>query len=827
MKATGGVAALASASGLASGRDDGSTVDVQGHLDDLTLREKAGQMTQITLDSLDPAELPDVFADPGVGSVLSGGAEPPTFDPAELVAGVNDLQEHAMETTDHGVPFVYGIDAVHGNATVEGATVFPHNLGLGATRNVDAVRAVAGVTGRSVESIGAHWTFSPTADVQRDARWGRFYEGFSEDSYLTGIMSRAKVAGYEETGQTGSCVKHFAGYSVPENGSDRHPANTSMRDLRENVLPPYEMALGGDPETVMVNSGSVNGVPAHASTWLLTRVLRERWGYEGMVVSDWQDFLRMVELHEYVPTLREATKRGIEAGVDMYMNPEEPGAFVDMVVDLVESGDLDEARVDEAVGRILRFKANLGLFEDPYADESAHEDAVGAGQSVASSVTEQTMTLLKNDDALPLDEDPGTLLLTGPATDSTSMQMGGWTLGWQGLGNESEMAAAPRATTIFEAMQEAVASSSSLVHEQTGYDFSTWWEGTEFFFDDEEAVRSAAADADAVVLALGEVPHSEGVGDRTDLALPEPQRRLVAAVSDAAPADTPLVGVLYAGSPLGNAETFDHLDGVLMAYQPGTEGGPAVADALFGASNPSGRLPFTWPTSVGQSPNYYDAWPPAQENEPLYPFGHGLSYTDFEYDDLTVSPASVADVAEQGHVTAEVTVTNAGDRAGDHVIDAYATESYGSVIHPNRRLVGSDRVSLEPGESERVAVQVPLITLEVVPGDVPGVRERTVEASDYTLAVGEQTATLTVTEDGSVSRGGPMASLADVNEDGRVDGRDLRELLGVLRGNRDEDDGSGWQGDDVHPGRGPDGDGPPGHRRDDDGHPGKGHGRDD
>jgi len=767
LKVTGATASVAAGAnlGVDAATADGG-VDVDDLVDELTLEQKAGQLTQKAVGSFDldgavgdatDDTVAELFTEYGVGSLLYGGSNPPEYDPETHAAKLNELQRYNIEETEHGIPFVFGVDAVHGNVTVDGATAFPHNLGLGATRNVSLARDVASVTSASVDAVGAHWTFSPTTDLQRDPRWGRFYEGFSEDPELVGQFGKAKVEGYEGDGDTprvAATVKHFGGYSIPHNGNDRSAGRTSMRDLRTNHLPPYERALAADPETVMVNSGTVNGVPAHASAWLLTTILRERWGFDGMVVSDWKDFQRMVTYHDYVPDLRAATKLGLRAGVDMYMHPDDTGEFVSIVVDLVESGELEEDRVDEAVARVLRFKERLGLFEDPFVDESAVDDAVGAGRDVARTAAEQSMTLLENDDALPLSGDEN-VLLTGPFVDgdaASHAQMGGWTLGWQGIMAED---ARPWATTLREGVADAVGAGSVTV-EQTGFTFQPWQNGDGYAFDNEDAVRAAAADADAVVVTIGEGPHSEGYGDRDELALPDAQQAVVAAVADAAGDDTPVVGVEYAGSPRGGARTFEHLDALLMAYQPGSAGGTAVARTLYGERVPSGRLPFTWPQRVGQVTSRYNAYPPARGNDPLYEFGRGLSYTSFEYADLAVEPGSVESADEREAVTVSVTVTNTGDRAADHVVEAYNTQSYGSVLQPNRRLLGTERVSLDPGESARVEVEAPLRTLSVVPGAIPGVAGKRVEAGDYEVSVGEKTATLTVAETAPAGEGEPI-----------------------------------------------------------------------
>lgn len=754
-------------------RDGGESpqlqIDVDRLLEQLDLAAKAGQMTQMPVPSMDIEDVGPLIADRQVGAFLFDGGEPVSFDPRELAETVNEFQRYNVEHSDHGIPFVLGIDGIHGNATIDEATVFPHNCGLGATRNPELIRDASAAIGTSIDAIGVDWNFSPTTDVQRDPRWGRYYEGFSEDPYLTGDMARATVEGYRDS-QVGACVKHFAGYSVPENGNDRSPANVSLRDLRTNVLPAYRRALAADPETVMVSSGSVNGVPAHASEWLLTTVLRERWGYDGMIVTDWKDLKRLKKFHDFVPTYREAVSRGINAGIDMYMSPDDPEAFVDTVVDLVESGDVPESRIDDAVRNVLQFKARLGLFRDPYVDEAAAAEATSAGTDLCERATEQSITLLKNErDALPL-EDADTILLTGPASDDVKIQMGGWTIGWQTIGNDEGIAASPRATTLYEGLRDAVGDATSVRHEPTGFTFEMDENYDRYAFENEQTVRAAASDADAAVVALGEGPYAEYYGDRDALAFPDEQRRVVAALADAVDDTTPLVGVVVAGRPRGTPATFDRLDAVVMAYLPGTFGGTAVADVLVGRANPSGRLPFVWPTGVGTVPEYYNALPEIRDmstpydddvfsRDPLYEFGHGLSYTEFAYGDLQVDPDAVATASDRDRVTVTATVENVGERAGAHVVEAYATNSYGSVMHPRRRLLGYERVELDAGESATVDVPVELQKLAVVPGDVPGVEEMVVESGEYAVAVGDRTATLRIEEPGPVSDSGPVGSL--------------------------------------------------------------------
>ncbi|MBX0346806.1 glycoside hydrolase family 3 protein [Haloarcula pellucida] len=828
MKATGAATAAAAVGTGANGAVAQTDGDVDAILNDLTLEQKAGQMTQVTISSFEPdpgeSNVPDsfgvdtvgeYFSELGVGSVLSGGAAPPSFDGSEVVSGINALQEYNLRNADHGVPFLYGVDATHGNGLLAGATVFPQRLNMGSTRDVTLVERAERHTSDATASMGAHWTFAPTTDLQRDPRWGRFFEGISEDPKLTGDMSRARTRGLEDDDRLTACVKHFGAYSIPNNGNDRAPASTSLRDLRTNVLPPYREALQAEPGTVMVNSGAVNGKPAHASHWLLTRMLRENYGFEGMVVSDWDDLDRMLTNHDYAPTFRQATKEAINAGVDMYMignggNAPGPVEYIDTVVSLVEDGEIPMARIDEAVRRILERKADLGLFAEPTVDESRIDGIVGGAQETSEQLARESLVLLENDDdTLPLSGDEN-VLLTGPGVDGDGnntralMQHGGWTLGWQG---PSAGGPFPRQRLLTEELRSRV---SSLTHVPTTYENTTWWAGQgdgenqqsdengEFEFTDEQesAVRSAAPDADAVVVVLGEGSHNEGFGDRDELVLDESQQRLVRVVCETTDDSTPVVGVLLAGSPRGGPETFAHLDALLFAGQPGSDGGAAIADALVGNYNPSGKLAFSWPgnagTPVGTTPVQYNRYPPTStggtDNAPLFEFGHGQSYTTFEYGTVSLSRTTVGNPANQSEVTVSVDVTNTGEMAGDHVVEVFNTESYGSVLQPMRRLLGYERVSLDVGETKTVDVTADLTALEVVPGDILGVQPKVVEAGDYELTVGRDgpTTTLTVQNTRSITDSEPVPGRYDIDNDGDADMADVKALMQGIR-TRDDD----------------------------------------
>ncbi|ELZ04347.1 glycoside hydrolase family 3 protein [Natrialba aegyptia] len=785
---TGANSAVVGAGESKTDADPETTDDIGRLLESMTVRQKVGQMTQVALgeagegfDPDDPFETHDepetvgaLFTDLHVGSILSGGASGPTFDGEEFVAGLNGLQRYAIEQTEHGVPFLWGGDALHGNGLLDGCTSFPQRLNMGATRDIDLVEAAAVQTGSEIAAMGGHWNFGPTVDVLRDMRWGRYFEGHSEDPMLLGKLARARARGFERNGRVAATVKHFAGYGTPNTGSDRAHARTSMRDLRTRQLPAYARALE-EAKTVMVNSGAVNGKPAHVSEWLLTTVLRERYEFDGVIVSDWDDFLRLLTNHEYRPNTdegwRRAVKEGITAGVDMHMCGGEvsPAEFIETAVDLVESGEIPEDRIDESVRRILELKRELGLFERPLVPEDRIGPLVGGARDVSAKLAKESLVLLKNEgDVLPL-EGTERVLLTGPGVEDGTpnrflMQHGGWTLGWQGVedGDLTADGPRPRQTTVEGAMKERLG--DRLTHVPTEFEaapYESIYENFDNgFFDvtdeQERAIREAASATDAVVVVLGEGPHNEGFGDRDKMRFPEAQRELVALVDAATGDDVPLIGVVLAGSPRGTAETFDRLDGVLFAGQPGSDAGVAIADALFGDYNPSGRLPFTWEANVGHVPQCYDDYPPRQSVDAgaqtvQFEFGHGLSYTDWSYADLTLSSSTIENPASNPTITAQVTVENAGEMDGEHIVEVYNTESYGSVLQPHRRLLGFERVHVAAGESETVAVELDLSALEVVPGDVPGWKPTVVEAGEYELSVGEETATLTIGKTASIT----------------------------------------------------------------------------
>jgi beta-glucosidase len=656
----------------------------------LSLREKAGQMTQINATSLqgnagdpwDRGELnPDVLSvvlkDNQAGSILSGGGASPTVNsPRAWAEMTNAIQQYAIANQEHGIPIIYGIDAVHGHNNVLGATMFPHQFGLGAAYDTRLARRLAEATAADVRATGIHWNFGPVADIWRDLRWGRSYEPFSEAPLAAGDLVAAAVRGYQghdlsSKESVAATVKHFIGYSAPDNGKDRQNATISERELRDEHLPSFQRGIEAGTETIMVNSGSVNGVPVHGSRELLTGLLREQLGFEGVVVSDWEDIIKLQTVHGVAATYEDAIVMAINAGIDMSMVPIDATGFTTRLIALVDAGRISQARIDDAVRRILVLKFRLGLFERPYADLDEAEDIEGRHAALAREAAAETLTLLENDGTLPLQRKDADVLVTGASADSIVNQLGGWSIGWQGATVPGEV---PDGVTVREGIEDAVGSDARVRYAPGGPDA-----------DARAAAVRRARGADAVIAVVGEPPYAEGEGDTDTAALPDGQAELLDALEATG---TPVVVVVIAGRPLIMNAQLDGAAAALMAYLPGTQGGRAVADALFGNVNPSGRLSVTWPKSIAQAPLTHDRLP-GEPYDPRYPFGHGLSYTRFGYSGL--------EARARGHrVDVTLRVSNKGRRAGAHTVLLFASKP-GAADFPASRLVAYRKLWLKPG----------------------------------------------------------------------------------------------------------------------------------
>jgi len=514
-----------------------------------------------------------------------------------------------------------------------------------------------------------------------------------------------------QASQVAATLKHFVGYGQPVGGTDRSPAFLAPRTLQEVWLPPFRMGLEAGALTVMANSGSVNGVPVHASRYLLTDVLRGQMGFKGVVISDWNDIDKLVNDHKVAATFADAVALSINAGVDVYMVPMEADRYLQTLKELVEAGRVPRARIDEAAGRVLWLKFQLGLFERPYVEVAEAEKVLEAQRLLAKQAALESITLLENAAfTLPL-TNVRTLLVTGPAATDKTMQMGGWSIDWQG----KEGAKAP-GITLLEGLQKGAPKGVKVTYADPR---------------DARALAAAARAADMVVVALGEKPYAESEGNNLNGELPAEQYRLL---RDLKALGKPIVLVLFAGRPLVfPPDLWLTPKAILMAYLPGSEAGSALADVLFGRYNPSGRLPFTWPKLFSQVPFTYDRYPDIYPKaEPLYPFGYGLSYTDFAY---RLQAARVTPNA----VEVDVEVRNTGKRAGSDVVQLYTRFPPLGFLAPRERLVGFAKVSLEPGQARSIKLTAPLDRFALVPGDVFSLEAPRLLPGRYVLRVGEQT----------------------------------------------------------------------------------------
>ncbi|MFL6270336.1 MAG: glycoside hydrolase family 3 N-terminal domain-containing protein [Actinomycetes bacterium] len=725
-------------------------------------------------DPLQPACLQKVLITDHTGSILAGGTDNPRDNTGRgWAVQYNTIQRYAIQHSRLHIPIIFGVDAVHGFGHPFEATLFPQSIGMGATWDPALARAAGAATRQQLVATGGNWNFAPVQDLARDNRWGRYYETWAEAPVLAAAIGAANVRGLQGGGfdapKVAATVKHFAGYSESINGHDRVEAQLSVRYLQDTFLPSYGGGIDAGAATVMVNSGSINGVPAHASRFLLTEELRNRLGFRGVVISDYGDVPALASAYHIAADLPGAVAKAVNAGIDMSMTPMDSAGWQAAMLQDVRRGLISERRVNEAVTRILTLKFKLGLFDHPLVDPAKADAAVKANRDLARRAADESITLLRNQSGtLPLATNLGKIVVTGPSAGCVAAdpskdpacqaaianQLGGWSVSWQGpyqklppddqrnccIGPPDQI---PTATTVLDGIK-AAAPSSNVV-----------WAP-----DQQMAVREAGS-ADAVVAVVGEQPYAEGLGDNPQPRLPDDQQALIAALEATG---KPVIVVVIAGRPLGLGPAAD-ADGLLMAYLPGTEGGSAVADVLFGRVNPSGHLSVSWPSEatrnpplsqfnpgapslLGDQPKFFDQPPGTNSGQgsgynPRYPFGFGLSYTTFRTSGLSVTGS----VGRSGKVTATFTVANTGGRAGADVVPVYVHQpvSRGVIVVPPKRLVGFAKVQLAAGQSKVVRVAFPVSVLAVTAGDIDAAGPRVVQPGAYQVQVEDLTADFSVT----------------------------------------------------------------------------------
>ncbi|GMU87285.1 MAG: glycosyl hydrolase [Ignavibacteriales bacterium] len=668
----------------------------------MTLEEKAGQMTQITIQTisktqgtkdqkhiLDDKKLEEAITKYHVGSILN------VFDVAHDIDYwheiITKVQTTAKEKTRLAIPVIYGIDAIHGATYTKGATLFPQALGLASTWNTAHAKTVGDVTAVEAAASGIYWNFNPVLDLGRQPLWPRLWETYGEDVYLAQQIGGAYIYGSQNNPLVGkdrfvTCLKHYVGYSFPFNGLDRTPAYMSERTLREYFLPPFEAGVKAGSKTVMVNSGEIDGIPGHANHFLLTDVLRGELKFDGFVVSDWEDIKRLYTRDRVADSPKEAVRMAVMAGVDMSMVPTDY-SFYEYVVELAKEGKLPMWRIDEAVKRILAVKMGMGLFENAFPDKELKKHFATAEHEKQNldAATESIILLKNKENMLPLAKNKK-VFVTGPTANMLSVLNGGWTITWQG--NEETLYPQEK-FTILEAIQSEIPKAQVTYAEGVTFDK----EGKT-----DEAVKLAKA-SDVVVLCLGEPAYCETPGNIYDLTLPDAQ---IAYAKKLKAAGKKLVVVLLQGRPRVMNEIAEIADAIMVGFLPGMEGGRAIADLLFGDANPSGKLPVTYP----KHPNgitLYDYKPieSADQNgyKPQYEFGFGLSYTTYAYSNLKLSNN---EMTENGSLAVTVDVKNTGNRAGKEVVQLYLTDLFGSVSRPNKQIKGFEKIELAPGETKTV-----------------------------------------------------------------------------------------------------------------------------
>jgi beta-glucosidase len=669
---------------------------VEELLQQMTLDEKIAQCMQLTSNFIveSEANLTGPLASMGitedvvrnVGSVLSAVGAQNTLA----------LQKQYLKNNRLGIPLLLMADIIHGYRTI-----FPVTLGLGCSWDMELAERSAAIAAKESAAAGIHVTFAPMVDLVRDPRWGRVVESTGEDPYLNGEFARAFVRGFQgadlanDTDRVAACVKHFAAYGAAEGGRDYNTVNMSDRQLRESYLPAYKAALDEGCELVMTAFNTVDGIPASGNRRLMRDLLRDEWGFEGVLISDWGAVQEMIA-HGAAEDEAEAALKAIEASVDMEMMT---SCYVNHLKTLVLSGRISEELIDESALRILRLKEKLGLFDNPYrgADENRERDIILCAEhrQAARAIAAKCCVLLRNEgETLPLRKGQR-IALIGPFACSNDI-LGPWSI-WGGR---------DEAVPLRDGLSEKTTLIS--VAEGCGIESGTAEQA-------EEAVRSAS-EADVIVLALGESSEMSGeAGSRADIRLPQAQIDLIARLK---PLGKPIVAVLFNGRPLDLHGVLDQADAVLEAWYPGTEGGRAIADLLYGEVNPSGRLTMSFPYSVGQIPVYYNSFRTGRPltsdngdqryiskyldipNEPLLPFGFGLSYTKFAYSAIRLS-SEVMRAADT--LTVYVDVANIGNVAGEEVVQLYVRDIAGEVVRPLKELKAYRKIKLEPGESQTVA----------------------------------------------------------------------------------------------------------------------------
>ena len=738
----------------------GSDAEMNRFIDDLmsrmTLEEKIGQLNLPVTGDIVTGQAKSS----NVAERIKAGEVGGLFN-LKGVEQILEVQKIAVEESRLGIPLLFGMDVIHGYETV-----FPIPLGLSCSWDLEAIEKSARIAAIEASSDGICWTFSPMVDIARDARWGRVSEGSGEDPFLGSAIAQAMVRGYQgadpqtqlqENDQIMACVKHFALYGAAEAGLDYNTVDMSRLRMYNEYLPPYKAAVDAGAGSVMASFNDIDGVPATANKWLLDDLLRQDWGFKGFVVTDYTGIYEM--LAHGIGDLKEVTARALNAGIDMDMVSE---GFLTTTIKAIEEGRTKKSEVDQACRRILEAKYKLGLFADPYkycnVERAKAEVYNPEHRAEARKIAAESFVLLKNEPfkgkkILPL-EKKGTIALIGPLADTRTNMPGTW----------SVAAKHDQALSLREGLEQTVGSKVNILYAKgsnlmsdAAYEERATVFGRSLNRDKrsdkallDEALRTAAK-ADVIVAAIGEASEMSGESSsRTDISIPDVQQTLLKALLATG---KPVVLVLFNGRPLTIGWEKENVPAILDVWFGGSEAAVAISDVLFGDVNPSGKLTMTFPKNVGQIPMYYarkvtgrplletDTWFHKfktnyldVDNKPVYPFGYGLSYTDFTYSDVTLDSY---EMNANGSVTAQVTVTNTGNRDGKEIVQLYIRDVVGSITRPVKELKGFQKIFLKAGESKTVTFTIDGKLLEFYNSDL----EKVVEPGEYHIFIGKDSDT--------------------------------------------------------------------------------------
>ena len=683
----------------------------------LTVEQKIAQTCQVTLDALlktdvkgtvllpiqiDEKKLNLLIEKQAIGSVLNVSSH--TLDRETWNRILTQIHAPFRQGKTK-TPVIYGVDAIHGANYVVGGTLFPQEIGLAATWNPSLANKMGEITAYETRASGVPWNFSPVLDLGRQPLWSRFFETLGEDPKLASEMGTELVKGYQgtnpaESTRVAACMKHFVGYSLPRSGRDRTPSWIPERQMKELYLPSFKAAVDAGALTVMINSGDVNGIPGHANKKLITKTLKENWGFKGFAVSDWEDIRMLHSVHKVASNQKQAIIMAINAGLDMsmvpYNGPHEE--YLTLFKEAVDEKKISMKRLDDAVTRIIYVKLKLGLYEKQFEPWQLFIKFASAEfKNAAKNAAAESITLLKNENnTLPLTKNEK-ILLVGEAANNLIFQNGAWTHTWQGIDTSFNTKGA---LNLHQALKTKLGANLTFMD---GYDLSLkeGWETCELINKDQ--VLSASKSADKIIICLGEMPGTEKPGDVRSLNLCEEQQALVKMLQETG---KPVILVFMFGKPHIVRELEPKSAAILHAYLPGDYGSEALTEILLGEVNPSGKLPFTYPRYDGVIEYYDYVNSETKTNKtdglPIHPqwtFGHGLSYTNFSYSDLTVKSIP----SDKGNeFEATVTVKNVGQKTGKEVVQWYLTDDFASVAPANKRLKGFEKINLEPGESTKV-----------------------------------------------------------------------------------------------------------------------------